>query len=92
MLRALREWQHMLRARVALRRLYLRRALGGWYGRVLYLQQQRYKLRSAVQLLMFGAVARVFRAWASYTREMALKRVVFAQKQRAIQVRVQACT
>lgn len=87
-LRGLREWQHHLRARRALRRLYMHRALVGWYQRVLHVQQQRYKLHSAAQLLMFGSLARTFRAWMLHTRDMALKRVVFTQKQRAIQVRV----
>lgn len=32
--RTLRSWRHMLLARAALRRLYLRRALVGWFMRV----------------------------------------------------------
>lgn len=69
----------------ALIRLYQRRAFVGWYSHVLHLQQQRFKLQSAVQLLMYGSLARTFRAWLSHTRDMVLKRMVFVQKQHAIQ-------
>jgi hypothetical protein len=37
-------------ARKALRSMYLRRALSGWYERVLHLAQTRYKLHSAAQV------------------------------------------
>lgn len=40
----------LVQVRAALRRLYLRRALTGWYTRVLLLQQERIKLRSAAQV------------------------------------------
>jgi hypothetical protein len=77
---------HHPQARQAMRKLYRRRAFVAWYQRVLYLQQQRHKLRTAAQLLLFGSTARVFRSWYLYTRDQNVKRAVFAQKQAAIKV------
>lgn len=88
-MRAIMSWRLLasaLQARQAMRRLYRRRAFVGWYQRVLFLQSQRHKLKAAAQLLIFGSVARVFKAWYTYTRDVNVKRTIFAQKQAAIKV------
>jgi hypothetical protein len=46
---------------------------------------------SPLQLLIFGSLARCFRAWSDFTAEQNVKRTVFAQKQAAIKVRQFAC-
>lgn len=68
-----------------MRRLYMRRALLGWCMRTLEWQRQRELLQHAAQVIIFGMQARCFMAWLGLVREQAAKRVVFAQKQAALQ-------
>ena len=64
-----------------MRRLYMQRALQGWFQRALHWQQTRAKLMNAARVLLFGSLARCFAAWLGVTRVQGMKRVVFSQKQ-----------
>jgi len=84
-IRALVEWRMQTKARKTLRNSYLRRALQGWYERVLYLAQMRFKLQGAVRRMTAMGMARAFQSWLSVTQEQNLRRRIFVQKQRAVQ-------
>ncbi|KAF5836739.1 hypothetical protein DUNSADRAFT_5527 [Dunaliella salina] len=84
-IRALVDWRMQTKARKTLRNSYLRRALQGWYERVLYLAQMRFKLQGAVRRMASLGMARAFGSWLSVTQEQNLRRRIFVQKQRAVQ-------